>query len=331
VYDLRDSMDEKRQLGRLAKSLLVLGASVVIVLAVALATAGRRLALDHRVRALLAETAPSTTFDGMAWNGDSAGLFRHVGKTEMLPGERWYGAPPGKQDLEAHLAFLPESKRTLVDRGASAGSRVLPLENVIVFSHCGIALVESDRVFTDGPGGFFDAGTLAEVKARVLLVRELRRAFDAAAASGRVDLLELCVRSPCSVAAWDAGVALSEQGERALPVFRRFLDDEKLRESHYIVLERMRWNMECPGLGAELVHALEHELAVVEALDPGRRASRIHNGNTALALFGLARIRYKGCRDPLPRVRALLATIDYDRDTYVKQGLAEVERMLESP
>ncbi|HZU99374.1 MAG TPA: hypothetical protein VFF73_21885 [Planctomycetota bacterium] len=324
-------MKEARRLGRLAKGLMALATAGVLGLAFALAIVGQGLAFDHRVQALLAETATCCSIDGAAWNAEHAGVFRDA-ETGMRLEETWFGVLLDKDRTHSWLAsFLPEDRRVLVDPGAPGGSRILSLEPVLIFTGGGVALVESGRVFHYGLQGWSPGGTLSEVKARVLLIRELRRVFDLARTRGRLDLLELFLRSPCWDVVRDAAQALGERGDPALPIFRRFLEDEKLAQFHFVVLHQMRFFMECPGLGPELVHMLDRELSAVERSAPYLRGWRLRYGTTELILYSLARIRCRDCREPLSRLRDLLETIqDYD-ETRIREGVAELERALETP
>ncbi len=189
--------------------------------------------------------------DDDAWMAARATVFRVTPDREFEVEERWFGE--GHERDDRLIAERIEAEpRVLVDGHADpvGDAGEMPLGHVLVLSrdwdrypdiantgHDETALLVYGRVFTRvcdrlGSHGVYESGRACDVRARILHVHALRRAFDEMCDAPRLDLLETLVNSRVHWAEVEALHVLARFGDDAVPILEDVLAKESQRHLH---------------------------------------------------------------------------------------------------
>jgi len=337
-----------RRLGWRVKGAIAVGILGVIGLIGALvALAGAR-AIDHRVQALLSDTntRPNNWTDWSAWNGQRATLLHVTDTRTLVVDDVWYGEAPGTEDLERIGSFASMDSIEVQDEDAAGDGKYIAPSRLLAFTpwdfqlHGGLAIVATDRVFEcyydpdnhnndmgyrGRENGLYAVGSLADVKARALHIREVHRVFDEVKARRRLDLLDAFLRSHIGPARYDAIDTLKASPDLALRLFRAFLSDDEHLDGRPQAVLGLRV-LPVSGVAHELALALEHELVFWEKVAPTLPALwrttqgnlgqsvRRHYSVTCLILDGMSEHNDDSCREPVRRFLAVKKGMPPDGD-----------------
>ncbi|HZV01975.1 MAG TPA: hypothetical protein VFF73_35030 [Planctomycetota bacterium] len=306
-----------------------------------------------------ASTTPTNT-DFYAWEANRILVVHSTATGRFALDERWAGNGPEDDDFKYAGLFRREDSRQLWDRKGGDGRRTVEFAQAIIFrsdkeprfiSYDGIAFIESGLVyahhFDERHGGEWVApsGPLSAVKARILHVVALRRAFDANKATARPELLEEFLKTDVWSAKFDAFRLLENHGVEAIPVLERLLEREPDEELQ-LRCDAIRSLRDIGGAesGRVLTAELAREIAYWKRQAPRLRADWrtsetaegvwAHSNFSGEALEALCKLKYEPCRKTATELCEVMASLPpYDDDFFkvLKPHVEEMRRFLGLP